>query len=449
MGGIDKYAEYKDTGIEWFSSIPAHWEVHKLKHIADVNFSSVDKHAVDGETTIRLCNYVDVYYHDKITSDIDFMDATATQDEIKRFRIRKGDVLVTKDSEEWSDIAIPSYVESEMNDVICGYHLAHVRPIERKSVGSFLARAFSARGVNDQLRVEALGVTRFGLGNYSVNSALFPVPPTEEQEYISRFLDREMVRIDSLITMKERQIELLQEKRSAIIAHLVTQGMDPNIPMRDSGLAWLGMIPKHWEVKRLKYMSPHITVGIVVTPSKYYVDEGIPCLRSLNVRKGHIVDEELVFISEESNRLHSKSMLRAGDVVSVRTGQPGTTAVVDERYDGANCIDLIIIRQSNLFDSLFLSYVMGSNYVEGQFASGSGGAIQQHFNIETASCLLVAVPPKEEQVQIRDTLDRQIGRIQQAEDRIQMGIKKLHEYRAAVIFSAVTGKIDVRREIKS
>jgi type I restriction enzyme S subunit len=204
------YPEYKPSGVEWLGEIPAHWNVRKLKHISDTNFSSVDKHSLEGERPVRLCNYVDVYYHDHITSEINFMEATATADEIRRFTIKRGDVLVTKDSEEWDDIAVPAHVDEDLDGVLCGYHLAHIRPPANQLEGRYLFRAFAARGINDQFRVEATGITRYGLSKYGLDNALFLVPPLIEQRAIASFLDRETTRIDALIAKKERQIELLR-----------------------------------------------------------------------------------------------------------------------------------------------------------------------------------------------------------------------------------------------
>jgi type I restriction enzyme S subunit len=273
------------------------------------------------------------------------------------------------------------------------------------------------------------------------------LPPLLEQRAIAAFLDRETARIDALVAKKERLIELLQEQRMAVISHVVTKGLDPTVPMKAAGVEWLGEIPAHWQVKRLKLITPEVTVGIVITPAKYYVDSGVACLRSLNVREGWLDDSDLVFISPESNIILRKSMILAGDLVTVRTGQPGTTAVVDERFHRANCIDLIIIRQSGQFDSCFMAYVANSHIAKIQYGSGSDGAIQQHFNIETAKNLLVPLPPLEEQRSIAALLDGEAAKIDTLIANVREHIEKLREYRTALISAAVTGQIDVREEM--
>jgi type I restriction enzyme S subunit len=207
---------------------------------------------------------------------------------------------------------------------------------------------------------------------------------------------------------------------------------------KDSGVEWLGKVPAHWEIKKLKHVSPELTVGIVVEPSKLYAEEGVPALRSLNVKAGAISLDNLVFITQEGHELHLKSKLRAGDIVAVRTGQPGTSAVVPQELDGCNCIDLIVIRRPTVSSERFLCWYLGSDSALVQFSVGSGGAIQQHFNISTAAELIIAVPPLAEQTAIAAFLDHEAGKIDALVAEQQRLIELLREKRQAVISNAVT-----------
>ena len=170
------YPAYKDSGVGWLGKIPKHWEVRRLKTIASVDLSNVDKKSVEGQTPVRLCNYIDVYYNEHITNRIEFMPATATPEQARRFKLQIGDVLVTKDSESWTDIAVPAVVTEELQDVLCGYHLALARPMTSTLNGRFLARSFSAIGLRDQFWVAANGVTRFGLSSDAIRTGVFMVP---------------------------------------------------------------------------------------------------------------------------------------------------------------------------------------------------------------------------------------------------------------------------------
>jgi len=277
-----------------------------------------------------------------------------------------------------------------------------------------------------------------------LNAHLVPLPHLSEQQVIAAFLDRETAKIDALIAEQEKLIALLAEKRQATISHAVTKGLNPDVPMKDSGVPWLGEVPAHWEINRLKSISPQITVGIVVEPSKYYVGSGVPALRSLNVAPGRVIEDNFVFISAESNDLLSKSRLRAGDLVSVRSGQTGTTAVVPENLNGCNCIDLIIIRKPRDDSEQFLCWFLGSDAAIQQFSSGSGGAIQQHFNIGTAMNLQIARPPRKEQDAIVKFLEIESDKIESLHRASEHSINLLQERRSALIAAAVTGQIDVR-----
>ena len=225
-GRWKRYPAYRDSGVEWLGAVPEGWKVQKLKHIASVNPSNVDKKTVEGEHPVRLCNYVDVYYNDYITSDLDLMKATASVVEIEKFILKEGDILITKDSESWDDIAVPAYVSSDFNDVLCGYHLAQIRPNTALSDGEYLFRSFCAHDLNDQFRVAATGITRYGLGKYWIDNSLFLVPPKDEQRAIAAFLDRETGHIDTLTTKIQESITKLREYRTALISAAVTGKID-------------------------------------------------------------------------------------------------------------------------------------------------------------------------------------------------------------------------------
>ncbi len=224
--GLDPNAKMKDSGIDWLGEIPVHWEVRKLKYIASVQFSNVDKNTIEGEEPVRLCNYVDVYNNDFITNDFEFMQATATRAEIGKFTVKHGDVIITKDSESWTDIAVPAYVADQLEGVLCGYHLSQIRANGRMLDGKYLFRAFASKAINYQFQVASTGITRYGLGNYWLENGLFVLPPLSEQRAIAAFLDRETGRIDMLINKIQISIDTLREFRTALISAAVTGKID-------------------------------------------------------------------------------------------------------------------------------------------------------------------------------------------------------------------------------
>lgn len=219
----------------WASSLPDGWEVCRLDAVADIHFSNVDKHTVDGEVPVRLCNYVDVYKNERITSSIEFMEASADPLEIEKFQIQHDDVLVTKDSEEANDIAIPAIVAEELPGVICGYHLALIRPRSRRITGDFIAWLHRSKQFRAQYEAKAVGVTRFGLSQYAFRSALIPIPPKLEQDRINSYLYHSCAAIDAvaaLATPKDdaklmngllnQQMRTIRTYRNSLIYECVT-----------------------------------------------------------------------------------------------------------------------------------------------------------------------------------------------------------------------------------
>ena len=222
----EPYPAYKPSGVECLGDVPAHWEVRRLRNVVDMRVSNVDKHVKDNEISVRLCNYVDVYKNDYINERMDFMRATATIDEIERFRLEKDDVLITKDSETWDDIGVPALVTEPAADLISGYHLALLRPRSDKLVGAYLLRALQSKGLAYQFHIEAKGVTRYGLSHTGTRSVWLPLPPLTEQTAIVRFLDHTTTEMADAITRAQRGIHLLNDYRTRLIADVVTGKVD-------------------------------------------------------------------------------------------------------------------------------------------------------------------------------------------------------------------------------
>lgn len=224
--GLNSDASMIDSGIEWLGEIPEHWDIKPLKYIAKVQASNVDKKSDEGETEVLLCNYIDVYNNEFINNKIQFMKATALNREIEKFSIRYGDVLVTKDSETAEDIANAALVKENLTNILCGYHLTHIRPDRRYLLGEYLFRLFYVKKFNDQFAISANGVTRFGLSVYSFKNSYVSLPSISEQKEIIQFIEKEIKRIDKTILKIKEEIELLEEYRTALISEAVTGKID-------------------------------------------------------------------------------------------------------------------------------------------------------------------------------------------------------------------------------
>lgn len=445
---LSLYPKYKDSGIEWLREIPEGWEVKRLKYISLVRPSNVDKKTEGGETEIRLCNYIDVYNNESIDDFIDFMIASATFDEIKKFRILRGDVLITKDSEEWDDIAVPSFVKGTLETVICGYHLALVRPKSRIIDGKYLFRTFQSYIVNSQFRLSANGITRYGLSKNSISSAVFLVPPLPEQQAIANFLDHKITRIDELIKKNEKLIELLKEKRQAIISHAVTKGLDPNAKMKDSGIEWIGEIPEGWKIKRIKHIAKEKFKNGIFKKKDFY-GSGVKLINVFDVyRQNFYIDLNSLDHIEATKKEVKIYSVEAGDILFVRSSLKleGVGASVCVPYINEPLIfECHLVKMQPSFEIVpeYLINFLNANVVRQRFIAVANTVTMATLGQSSLSTLEVELPPILEQLAIVDYLKRETTKIDRVINKIQSQIETLKEYRQALISNVVTGKVRI------
>lgn len=194
-----------------------------LKRVAKIRVSNVDKKSVEGQIPVRLCNYTDVYYRDEIVSEQEFMTATASEEQVAAFRLQPGDVIITKDSETADDIGIPAYVRASAPDLVCGYHLAIIRPNPERLDARFLYWFMCSAAARDQLSVAATGVTRFGLRSDGLGGVQMPAWPLNRQRAIAEYLDERAARIDTLISKKRSLMDRLDERIEAMVLAAVAE----------------------------------------------------------------------------------------------------------------------------------------------------------------------------------------------------------------------------------
>jgi type I restriction enzyme S subunit len=220
--GLNPNVKMKESGVEWIGKIPENWIVGKLKHYSELIISSVDKHINEYEKQVIVCNYTDVYYNEFISKDLELRKGSCSEDEYNKFKLDKGDVIITKDSESPTDIGVPSLVNDNFDNVVCGYHLSIIKPYQNKLVGGFLFRQLQTKRIRSYYEVCSNGITRFGLGKSSVLDTPLIIPPIQEQEQIVQYLDKHTKEIDDLIYMEQNKIVLLKEYRQSIISEVIT-----------------------------------------------------------------------------------------------------------------------------------------------------------------------------------------------------------------------------------
>ena len=258
------YDKYKKGTL--FDVLPAHWPEERIHDIAKLKTSNVDKKNKEDEDVVKLCNYLDVYNNSKIDSSIDFMVATASKSDIKRFTLKRGDVVITKDSEDPFDIGIPALINEDIDGLVCGYHLTIIQSDQERLLGNYLYYALEADRSKHQFALASNGVTRFGLTQQGTKNLKICVPSLDEQKKIADFLDYKTQQIDQLIEKKKNLIDRLKEKRIAVITNAVTKGLDKNTKIKPSGVDWLGDIPSNWDVMHLNHAIRMKSGGNILIP---------------------------------------------------------------------------------------------------------------------------------------------------------------------------------------
>lgn len=439
---------FQNDAVSYFPSLPNGWREERIHDVAELRTSNVDKKSAEGETPVRLCNYVDVYKNDKVTMSLDFMEATATEAQIERFALQVGDVVITKDSETPDDIGVPALIAETAPDLVCGYHLTILRPDASEVAGGYLFYAVASRLSAYQFYLAANGVTRFGLTYQGTKNLRIAFPPLPEQQQIAAFLDWKTGQIDGLIAKKRALLEKLKEKRLAVITLAVTRGLNPAAPLKDSGTPWLDKVPASWEVMRLK------DYGRLVGGAGFPIDE-----------QG-LMEEELPFykVADLKEAADGRNMAEAPNTISRGTAQNLAAkiipagAVVYAKIGAALLLNRRRITTVECcIDNNMSAYIPDPAHLEirwvyywlsildfGEFVNpGAVPSLSEGYQ----SVIPILVPDIDEQAAIADYLDSVLPKIDQLVNAMDRTIARLTEYRTALITAATTGKIDVR-EVK-
>jgi type I restriction enzyme S subunit len=433
-----RYPKYKDSGVEWLGEVPEHWDVNTLRRCA-INVRTGGTPASQPPSCDLEQGYVWYTPGDfgdslRLTTSARLIPAAAIESgEVRIFPPRS--VLIVSIGATLGKVGFSegeSSANQQINAVIPnkridGYFLAFSLSIKVEEM-RFLSNA-STIGIMNQEKTKEIWLT---------------VPPHLEQLHIAAFLDRETAKIDALVAEQQRLIELLKEKRQAVISHAVTKGLDPTVPMKPSGIEWLGDIPAHWLVTRLGY---YARVENGTTPSRdneaYWLDGNIPWLSSGEVNQYRVVEAN-EFITEKALCECSLRLLPKGTIIVGMIGQ-GKTRGTSALLEIEACINqnLAAIVPSNFLRSDYLLYIFHSMY-DYLREFGRGGN-QAALNCEILSALRVVIPPENEQDQISRYLGRQLLAFDNLTAEAERAIELLQERRTALISAAVTGQIDVRQ----
>ena len=435
------YPKYKESGVEWLGRVPEDWEVAPLKAVASHNNDVLPEDTpADQEIT-----YVDISGVEAGRGIIgsDTMTFSAAPSRARR-RVRHGDVIVSTVRTYLRAIAP---IADPEDNLIVSTGFAVIRPLERLSTG-YAGYLLSAGYFIEQVIARSTGVSYPAINASDLVAIHTPVPPLDEQVAIANFLDHETAKIDALIAEQQRLIELLQEKRQAVISHAVTKGLNPDAPMKDSRIEWLGEVPEHWEVHKLGYSAT--LQGGFAFPADTFGAEGTAVVRMNNLKRGELDLGDAARIRESC--CIEKVALHAGDLLWGMSGSIGATGSLGNYARvGENDLPCQLNQRVGRFvanpavlDIDYLESLIQSPTFYDQVVLAVTGTAQFNISCEQVEACLIALPPRAEQSRIAAFLLEQDTKGRTLTAQSEYAISLLQERRSALISAAVTGQIDVR-----
>lgn len=427
MGKYQAYPEYKDSGVEWVGSIPAHWVCAKTAHFFKVAMGQTilkEDLVDDGEWPVFSATEGDHYFgrvnDPNVQLNIGDIVIPARGNSI-------GAIKLVKEKATTSQTTI--YCKQSQRNKIQPSYIYYFFSGERKNLFRFTQTAIP------QITTEEIG------------SNPILIPTLEEQEKIASFLDHETAKIDTLIDKQQQLIRLLKEKRQAVISHAVTKGLNPNAPMRESGVEWLGEVPEHWIVTQLKFYTLDMQTGPFGSQlhAEDYVANEIPLINPAHMISGELIPDPNVTVDEATQERLSRHKLSAGDIIFARRGELGRCAVVQEEHEGWLCgTGSLKAKLNKLLTPEYAYLLITSDGVISELSLESKGSTMDNLNTETLGRVRIPVPPKSEQNQILQYVEKVSGKYASLVSKAETAINLMQERRTALISAAVTGKIDVR-----
>lgn len=426
----------KDSGIEWIGEIPEGWEVHRVKTHFTIISGSGFKPELQGQSTgdFPVCKASDIsssghYLHTSanyITSDIVKSQHFSI--------IPKGSILFAKIGEAMR----------KNNRSLCSHDCCvdnNCQGLVPKNISSeFSYYLFTCI---DMTWFDNAGTIPC-INNQKLYDCRIPFPSYDEQLLISNHLNFQCAKINETLFHIRSSIEEYKKLKQAVITQAVTKGIRGEREMKDSGVEWIGEIPKEWVIQKIKSISSRINVGVVIRPSEYFDENGtVPFLRGINVKEYLISSDNMVYINESSNRILSKSQVHTDDILIVRDGSIGTSCVVPAEFDGANVVSMVIATPSISCDSRFICYSLNSDVGKTQFTLTKIGSALTHTSVSAVSDIIVAVPSCAEQKEIADYLNTKCAEIDGLIAKKEQLVKELEGYKKSLIYEVVTGKREV------
>jgi type I restriction enzyme S subunit len=428
-----RYPNYKDSGVEWLGEVPAHWALKPLWTF----FRRVKRTGFDDEQLLSV--YRD---HGVVLKASRGDNFNKPSDDLSVYQlVIPGDLAINKMKAWQGSVAISEHrgIVSPAYFVYEALHNASSRYLH------YLMR--SLRYITGYMSVsKGIRVNQWDLEPQLHSRMPLTVPPIEEQTQIAAFLDRETAKIDELVAEQRRLMELLKEKRQAVISHAVTQGLNPDAPMKPSGIEWLGDVPAHWVITPLKWLTDPkrpIMYGIVLPGPD--VGEGVPILKGGNVKPSRMNLSAMARTTPEIEAPYARARLKEGDLVYSIRGTIGDCEPVPAELERSNITqDVARIAIGSDFCARWARWALLASAIRDDLACGSLGATVRGINIFDLKRASIPTPPLSEQIEISEFITDETAKLDTLTAEAQHAIDLLQERRSALISAAVTGQIDVR-----
>ncbi len=439
-----RYERYRRSPLEWIDVVPEHWTVTPLKYIASLKGRlgwqglRADEYTEEGPFLVTSEHFTN--------ETIDWSRCHHVSPEryaaAPEIQLRQDDLLIMKDGAAMGKLA---YVDDLPGPACLNSHLLLFRPLKGQFLNRFLFYILGSPGFKVYMATERTGTTFFGISQESIASFSVVLPSISEQKRIVIFLDRETAKIDALVAEQQRLIELLKEKRQAVISHAVTKGLNPHGPMKASGIEWLGNVPVHWRVMPLRTIA-NVVRGASPRPAgdpRYFNGDAVPWVTVAEITKDmsvYLTETETLLTQEGAE--HS-NFFRSGTLIYSNSG---ATLGVPKILKIDACANDGVVAFLNLdsdVQSEFLYHYLSSitDSIREKVKQGSG---QPNLNTDIVKDLRFGVPPVDEQQRIVERITRLAAQFNSLSAEAQRTIDLLHERRTALISAAVTGQIDVR-----
>jgi type I restriction enzyme S subunit len=435
------YEAYKDSGVGWLGEVPKDWTVCALSYRYEVQLGKMlDEKRITGEHLGPYLRNVDVQWGSVNVVDLPEMDFRDV--DLVRFSLVPGDLLVC----EGGEVGRAAIWKGEIEPCFYQKALHRLRCIQsRKDTAQFLYYVMFAAATLGVFSGSEGKATIIHLPAEALRRYHFAFPSLPEQTTIATFLDRETEKIDALVEEQQRLIALLKEKRQAVISHAVTKGLDPNAPMKDSGVEWLGEVPAHWGVRPLKYCASFRSGGTPDKANVTYWSGDIPWASAKDL-KLEVLSDTQDHITDKAMQDGAAELIPAGSVIVLVRGMmlARTFPVVRTVVDTAINQDLKALNGGPEVENPFLAWLLRGTSKETLNRLDEAGHGTKALRMEAWVSLKIAVPPRKEQDEIVGFIERQTTKLDQLTSEAEAAIALLHERRSALISAAVTGKIDVR-----